>query len=475
MINGLRPYPAYKDSGGSWLPKIPTDWEMRRNGRLFALRKETGYPDLPILEVSLKTGVRVRNLDGSERKQMMSDRAKYQRARQGDLAYNMMRMWQGAVGVAPVDGLVSPAYVVASPYPEALAAYYAQVFRTADYMREVDNYSRGIVRDRNRLYWDGFKQIPSPYPPHTTQIAILRFLDHADRLIRRYIRAKKKLIALLNEQKQAIVHQAVTRGLNHNVKLKPSGVDWLGDVPKHWTVSPFKTKVAFQEGPGIMRADFRLSGIPLLRISCLLSKTDPLEGCNFLDPAMVQKRWSHFSVQRGDYLLSASTSASTITVCPAADAMMGTIPYTGIIRLWPRQDDANIEYISYVIRSILIQEQLIMMRSGVGIAHFGPSHLSKLFICLPPLEEQNQILGHLQTSCVSIDRLEARVLQQISSMQTFRARLIADVVTGKLDVRDAAKCLPDETEGPEEIEDIAEPDEGIEGDDVEEAVAEAEP
>jgi hypothetical protein len=108
MSTKLRPYPEYRDSGVDWLGRVPAHWEVVRNGRLFAARNETGFPDLPILEVSLRTGVRVRDMEGG-RKQQMADRSKYKRAAHGDIAYNIMRMWQGAVGVAPCDGLISPA------------------------------------------------------------------------------------------------------------------------------------------------------------------------------------------------------------------------------------------------------------------------------------------------------------------------------------------------------------------------------
>ena len=103
----------------------------------------------------------------------MSDREKYKRAAKGDIAYNMMRMWQGSVGVAPVDGLVSPAYVVARPLHGVEVRYFSNLFRTSAYMSEVDNCSRGIVKDRNRLYWEDFKQIRSPYPPPDEQVALL--------------------------------------------------------------------------------------------------------------------------------------------------------------------------------------------------------------------------------------------------------------------------------------------------------------
>ncbi|MEW7996662.1 MAG: NADAR domain-containing protein, partial [Candidatus Thiodiazotropha endolucinida] len=152
-------YPKYKDSGQPFLGKIPAHWDLFRNGRLFSQRNETGFGELPILEVSLKTGVRVRDMDNLKRKQVMSDREKYKRAAQGDIAYNMMRMWQGAVGVAPVDGLVSPAYVVVRPFPDVDCSYFSYLFRTASYMNEVDAYSRGIVKDRNRLYWQDFKRL----------------------------------------------------------------------------------------------------------------------------------------------------------------------------------------------------------------------------------------------------------------------------------------------------------------------------
>ena len=156
-----QPYPAYKDYGVEWLPEVPAHWSMRRNVCLFAERHETGFGDLPVLEVSLRTGVQIRDLEDGARKQQMTDRDKYKRAAKGDLAYNMMRLWQGAIGVVPTDGLVSPAYVVARPLDEVEVAYYDHLFRTDSYKQQVNRNSRGIVSDRNRLYWDAFKPLLS--------------------------------------------------------------------------------------------------------------------------------------------------------------------------------------------------------------------------------------------------------------------------------------------------------------------------
>jgi type I restriction enzyme S subunit len=167
-----KPYPRYKPSGVEWLGDFPEHWEMRRNGMLFTQRNEVGFGNLPILEVSLRTGTRIREFENSHRKQVLTDREKYKRAAAGDIAYNMMRMWQGAVGVAPIDGLISPAYVVAKPLPGTASRYFSHLFRTPAYMNEIDKYSRGIVKDRNRLYWEDFKRIRSCYPPFEEQLAI---------------------------------------------------------------------------------------------------------------------------------------------------------------------------------------------------------------------------------------------------------------------------------------------------------------
>lgn len=256
-------YPSYRDSCLPWAPKLPEHWEVLRNGRLFAHRVQTGFPDLPILEVSLRTGVRVRDMENLKRKQVMSQKEKYKRAAKGDIAYNMMRMWQGAVGPAPVDGLVSPAYVVVKPYPEVNSSYFSYLFRTAAYMQEVNKFSRGIVADRNRLYWESFKQMPSLVPSRPEQDQIVAYLRAQDAQIARFIKAKRDLIGLLTEQKLRIIDQAVTRGLDATVKLRPSGNEWLGDVPEHWRVERLKWVCRFIYGDSLSDANRRHGDIPV--------------------------------------------------------------------------------------------------------------------------------------------------------------------------------------------------------------------
>ena len=243
-----RPYPAYKDSGVEWLGAVPAHWEVRRNGRLFVQRNETGFPELPILEVSLNTGVRIRDFENSDRKQIMAVRTEYKRAAKGDIAYNMMRMWQGAVGMVPVDGLVSPAYVVARPLKGTESRYFSNIFRTKAYMAEVDKYSRGIVRDRNRLYWEDFKQIPTPYPPPDEQGRIVQYLDKTTVYVDTAIVRADRQSELLQEYRTRLIADVVTGKLDvREAAARLPEVDPLADEFDALTTQATETGMMAQE------------------------------------------------------------------------------------------------------------------------------------------------------------------------------------------------------------------------------------
>ena len=209
-----QPYSAYRDSGVDWLGEVPEHWRVRRNRWLFRERNETGFGSLPVLEVSLHEGVRIRDMEGGQRKQQIVDRNRYKRGKKNDMAYNTMRMWQGAVGVVPVDGLVSPAYVVMAPVERVESRYYGYLFRTMAYKRAVKMVSRGIVSDRDRLYWDEFKRIASLVPPLAEQTAIVDFLNDLAAHTSRLVRATSRLMGWLSEWRQSVISHVVTGELD---------------------------------------------------------------------------------------------------------------------------------------------------------------------------------------------------------------------------------------------------------------------
>jgi type I restriction enzyme S subunit len=210
VTKGMSPRAAMKDSGVEWLGEIPAHWELRRNSYIFRERDKRGFPDLPLLNVSIHSGVTIREFSNEHIEQMASDWNIYKLAKKGDLVFNKMRMWQGAVGVAPQDGLVSPDYIVAEPLPNVDARYYELLFRLDGYKTEINRFSHGIVPDRNRLYWDQFKQMYSLYPPYWEQTEMLNYISNVTNKIDELLESINEEISKLIEYRAALISAAVT-------------------------------------------------------------------------------------------------------------------------------------------------------------------------------------------------------------------------------------------------------------------------
>ena len=447
MIADLKPYPGMKESSVPWLGAVPEHWTMKRGKALFHcvdVRSSAGEEEL--LTVSSERGVVPRS-SATVTMFKAESYAGYKLCWPGDLVINSLWAWGRGLGVSRHHGIISSAYGVyrLRPIFTEYSDYVHELVRSTPFNWELQVRSKGIWISRLQLTDEAFLGAPFPLPPPQEQAAIVRFLEYVDRRIRRYIRSKEKLIALLEEQKQAIIHQAVTGQIDVRTghpypAYKDSSVEWLEQVPEHWEVIPFKRRVGFQEGPGIMAADFRESGIPLLRISCLREELATLNGCNYLDPEMVALRWNHFAIRRGDYLLSASASTGEVSLATAD--VVGAIPYTGIIRLWGRSQKAIMEYVRLFMISGLFQDQIYRAKSGVGIEHFGPKHLNRMIITLPSVAEQEAIVGVCQEAIPPLAGAIAGARREVALLREYRTRLIADIVTGKLDVSDAATALP---------------------------------
>lgn len=428
------PYPEYRESGLPWLGPIPSHWEVQRNGRLFAQRVEIGFPELPILEVSLKTGVRVRDMNNGGRKQVMSDRAKYKRALKGDIAYNMMRMWQGAVGVPPVDGLVSPAYVVARPFSDVESRYFSYLFRTGAYMGEVDGYSRGIVKDRNRLYWEDFKRMPSCVPPLDEQRRIVNFLDWHGRLVQRYVRNRRELIDALNDRKQAIIDRLVTRGLDTSKGRRPSAVAWLGEVPEHWVIKPLKrwayvNRLAL---PETTDPDYEFHYLDIGAVGIGLLLEQPVRMLFRNAPSRARR-----ILRRGDTIIS-TVRTYLKAVYFVADEVANWVASTGFAVLTPR-DAVFPEFLSRVVLSSAFIDRVTAHSIGIAYPAIAESRLAAFHIAMPPsVAEQAQIVKRVERDTREIDQALERTRREIDLVRDYRERLISEVVTGLVSVQKLA-------------------------------------
>ena len=242
-MTGLKPFPAYKDSGTSWLGDVPEHWDIAPGKACFSVKKVSnkGIKERTVLSLSYGT-IRVRQeeeLHGLVPESFET----YQIVEPGDIICrptDLQNDWNSLrFGISRHKGTITSAYICLQTFPRVDTQYGHKLLHAYDLKKIFYGLGSGL---RQNLEWEDFKYLPCPIPPLDEQAAIVRYLDDADQRIRAYVSAKERLIALLEEERQAVIHQAVTRGLDPNVKLKPSGVEWLGDVPEHWEIQQLKQK-----------------------------------------------------------------------------------------------------------------------------------------------------------------------------------------------------------------------------------------
>lgn len=316
-----------------------------------------------------------------------------------------------------------------SDFDGRFIAFYLIALRASGFIRAYSN-----VVSMPHLTAEKLARIPMPLPPLEEQRAISDYLDRETARIDMLIEEQQRLIEMLRERRGAAISSAVARGLDETVVLKDSGLPGAGPVPAHWEVMPLRYTISFQEGPGIMAADFRDEGVPLLRVSCVRAARSTLEGCNYLDPDDVARRWSHFRVDLGDLLISASASMGTVS--EVTEETVGAVPYTGIIRIKPGR--MHKDFIRWFVVSGEFIDQVDSLKTGSTIQHFGPTHLAQMRVALPPIDEQRQIAAYLDEQTAKIDTLIAEAERFIELSKERRSALITAAVTGQIDVRETA-------------------------------------
>jgi len=482
VIADLKPYPAMKDSGVPWLGQVPEHWAILPHRALFNEVKERNHLNEQMLSVTITQGVIKQRalLEGSSKKDSSNqDKSAYKLVCPGDIAYNKMRAWQGAVGVSDFRGIVSPAYVVVRLRDENSPRYFHYLFRTPGFAKEAERWSYGITSDMWSLRPEHFKMIYGCLPPLPEQTAIVRFLNHADRRIRSYIRAKQKLIKLLEEQKQAIIHRAVTRGLDPHVRLKPSGGEWLGDVPEHWEVSRFGRLIELITGFPFKSEGFTQAtdDIRLLR-GINISPGQVRWNDVVRWPSAERKEFAEYELRPGDIVLGMDRPIihAGVRVAVIEDSDVPSVLLQRVARIRTRQG-LLADFVVLLLAGRSFSNYLTPIFTGISVPHLSPEQIKSFRFALPSLDEQKQIVAQVALETTAVQSTVERADREIALLREYRTRLIAEVVTGKFDVREAAARLPEEEEEPEPLVDaevLAESDEDGEGADLDTAPEEAE-
>ena len=446
MIEGLKPYAEYKESGLPWLGKTPVHWSTNRLRHACEMLvsnvdKHTKPNELPVLlcnYVDVYKNERIHRRLRFMRATASKDEVSRFRLRHGDVVITKDSEDWKDIGVPALveheaaDFVCGYHLAILRPRPAFTSGSF--LLRTLQCHLVAAQFhveAHGVTR--YGLGHGAIKGVRIPLPPPEEQAAIVRFLDHANRKIDGFIRAKRKLIGLLNEQKQAIIHRAVTRGLHPDIPLKPSGIPWLGDIPKHWEQHSLWTLTK-------LRTDRNPGNLQLLSV--------------FLDRGVIRY------AEGGGQVHAPSLDLSNYQVAMPGDFVLnnqqawrgsvGVSFHQGIIspayivlKLSPKLDPT---FTNYLMRSRAMVDQFVAASKGVGDIQrqvFWP-FLRMVHVPVPNMKEQRQIVEFLTNETRSLNTAIARTEREIALMQEYRTRLTADLVTGKLDVREAARRLPDE-------------------------------
>jgi len=426
MIAELKPYPAIKDSGIPWLGKVPEHWELHRFKTLFSERVQKGFPSEPLLAATQTKGVVQKGDYENRTVTAQKDLHLLKLVEVGDFVISL-RSFQGGIEISHTRGIISPAYTVLTPIAVEVGPFVRWLFKSAPLIHGLRLSVTGI-REGQNIDYSRLSRDSLAIPSLPEQAAIVRFIEYVDRQIRRYIRAKQKLIKLLEEQKQAIIHQAVTGQIDVRTgkpypAYKPSGVEWLGDVPEHWKV--LRTKHVFRE----------------------------------VDTGSTTGEETHLSMSQKLGLVPSDMVQSTLKsesyiggkLCEAEDLVLNRLKaHLGVFALakqagvispdysvFRKKRPISTTYFELVLRSPACRRELRIRAKGIveGFWRLYTDDFYDIRVPVPPVPEQDLIIAELDEASTGINTAIARANRETELLGEYRTRLIADVVTGKLDVR----------------------------------------
>lgn len=433
-MSEYKAYPEYKDSGVEWLADVPNHWKTIAISRLFSRTKRTGYTEKELLSVYRDYGVIPKSSRDDNNNKPSEDLSPYQLVQHNDLVMNKMKAWQGSIAISECEGIVSPAYFVYQPnkilFELAHPRYVHYLLRNPIYVTQYLSRSKGIRVNQWDLDPDEFRKIELLLPTKSEQAKIYSFLDHETAKIDNLIEKQQQLIELLKEKRQAVISHAVTKGLNPDVPMKDSGVEWLGEVPEHWNVKNYRYACLIYRGkfghrprndPSLYDGDY-----PFIQTG---------------DVARAGKYIETYSQTLNDKGKSVSQLFPSGTLVMAIAANIGDTAILGFEAYAPDSvvgfkpyKNLHLEFLRYSFMAALPALEQTSTQSTQ--ANLNIDRIGAVKTVLPPLEEQLNIISYIDDMLNSYDSIEENANQAIQLFQERRTALISAAVTGKIDVRD---------------------------------------
>jgi type I restriction enzyme S subunit len=423
-------YAEYKDSGTDWLGSIPASWECIRMKHVFADVSEKNRPDAELLSVTQDQGVVPRSFVENRMVMPSGNLHTFKFIREGDFAISL-RSFEGGLEYCYHDGIISPAYTVLRTKRKLVSSYYKYLFKSYSFISELQTSIVGIREGKNISFQElSYSILPIPTLPEQTRIA--QFLDRKTAQIDKAIAQKEKLIELLKERRQILIHNAVTRGLNPHVKMKPSGVEWIGEIPEHWEVmklnhivellvdgTHFSPKSSFEgEYKYVTAKNIRENGFDFTELTYITKK----------DHDSIYKRCP---VKKGDILYIKDGATAGIAMINDMEEEFSLLSSVAVIRL---KSLVNNEFLKYYLNSNLIKTYVSTQINGGAITRLTLELIKIFKIVVPPEGEQLLMVEQL----IQIDkRISKSIVNEntaIEKLKEYKSTLINSAVTGKIKV-----------------------------------------
>ncbi len=417
---------AMRDCGIPWIGDIPQKWSTDTIGSLYSLRNEkVSDKDFPPLSVT-KNGV-VPQLDNAAK---TDDGDNRKLVRKGDFAINSRSDRRGSCGISDYDGSVSLINTIITPRKDMNPQFYNWLFHTEAFADEFYKWGHGIVDDLWTTRWQEMKRISVVLPSLIEQQRIADFLNKKCAEIDELISLQEEFIEELKAYKQSVITEAVTKGLDSNVPLKPSGIDWIGNIPQGWNIATLQSLAKNMRNGyvGPTRNLFTEYGVRYIQSLHLKDGSIDFDRHRYY----VSEEWAnkHPKIHKDDLLIVQTGDIGQVAI--VTEQYEGCNCHALIIVALNRA--CYPQYVCYYLRSHVGKELLLRCKTGALLPHLNSGKIGITPVTIPPIEEQQHIVEYLDEKCAEIDSLIAIKQQKIEELKEYKKSIIYEYVTGKKEV-----------------------------------------
>lgn len=417
-----------------WLNSIPSHWISLKFKKLFDEINIKNYPQLQLLVASQNMGVVPKNIYGKRTVEAQKDLDKLKLVMPDNFVISL-RSFQGGIEYSTHKGIISPAYTILKQKLDNNSLFFKYLFKSFSFIQLLQLCVTGI-REGQNIDYDTLKEYIIPIPPREEQDNIVAYLDYQVSNINKLILSKRKQITLLEEYKKTKISEVVTKGLNPNVEMKDSGIDWIGQIPKHWEIKKLKDKFNFAKGLSITKEDLNDSGEKVINYGQIHSKNNK---STYITDELIKytnKVNNSSKTSLGDFIFADTSEdfngcGNFIYIDKNINLYAG---YHTII-LKSKYNNHN-KFLAYLFLSNIWKQQIILNVSGIKVYSITQKILKNSNILLPPLNEQKEIADYLDNLTLKLDNIIDKHKLYIKKLEEYKKTLISDVVTGKIDVRD---------------------------------------